>query len=224
MYEPLARAAQSCAEIKCNQAPKHKVIGYTKLSGVDFDFEQSSRLSETQNQQMAQLAQEVRAKVGKTKLIALTSYHVGADPLNCQDSNILENCSFTETARSIHHGEVLPLLNSSQEIFDFHNIMVYDAGRNYDFATAMFNYAKIIGDPKKLRIGVSINQQWGPHGGFVMPNSENISRMRWQQEHSFGGFFVWALGANTEARDLESQISMFNSFVDATKTDPKLSQ
>lgn len=205
-----------CIQKKCPGKPDYLLIGYTQLSGVDFDFEQSSRLSPLQNQQLASLARQVRKLVGNAKTIALTTYHVGADPIECRDSAVLKNCSFRETDRSSHHGEALNLLRSTIGVFDFYNVMTYDAGRNFDYKTSMNNYFEAVGDRSKLRLGISINQQWGQLGNFVMPLRENVARAKWQATEKYGGFFIWALGASTEARALESQISMFNLFSFAT--------
>jgi chitinase len=93
--------------------------------------------------------------------------------------------------------------------------MTYDAGRNFDYKTSMNNYFKAVGGRSDLRFGVSINQQWGQHGRFVMPVNENNARAKWQAEQKYGGFFVWAIGASSEARSLDSQIRIFNLLVDA---------
>lgn len=215
VYQKTRKA--DCQKSDCNDSSNYQIIGYTQLSGIDFDFEQAARLSLKQNQQLAFLAKRVRELVGNSKSIVLTTYHVGADPINCKDSNIVENCSYREPERSSHHGEVLNLLHSSIGVFDFYNVMTYDAGRNFDYKTSMNNYAKALGDPADLRFGISINQQWGPPGGFVMPFQENNARAAWQAKEKYGGFFVWALGASSEARTLGSQIRVFNSFVDSAK-------
>jgi hypothetical protein len=215
VYQKISK--DDCQKNSCNDRSNYQIIGYTQLSGIDFDFEQAARLSLEQNQQLAFLAKRVRELVDNSKSIVLTTYHVGADPINCKDSNIVENCSYREPERSSHHGEVLNLLNSSIGVFDFYNVMTYDAGRNFDYKTSMNNYAKALGDPADLRFGISINQQWGPPGGFVMPLQENNARAAWQAQEKYGGFFVWALGASSEGRSLGSQIRAFNSFIDAAK-------
>lgn len=203
-------------QTSCNQCVYH-LLGYTTLSGIDFDFEHSARLTEKQNELLTNLVKLIRKKVGKEKLIALTTYHVGADPLNCANPKITADCSFIRHDRSKHHGEVRPLLASTLGLFDFYNIMTYDAGREFDYKTAMTNYNSIIKQASKLRLGVSINQQWGPYGGFVMPHHENVSRVKWAKEQGFGGYFLWALGASTELRDLHSQIALFNELSVASK-------
>lgn len=213
VYQKTSKA--DCQNNGCNDSSNYQIIGYTQLSGIDFDFEQAARLTLKQNQQLAFLAKRVRELVGDNKSIALTTYHVGADPINCKDSNIIEHCSFREPDRSSHHGEVLDLLQSSIGVFDFYNVMTYDAGRNFDYKTSMNNYSKALGNQVDLRFGISINQQWGQLGSFVMPLAENNARARWQAQHKYGGFFVWALGASSEARPLDSQIRVFNSLVDS---------
>ena len=189
-----------------------KQIGEVELDGVDFDFEQAKRLSKQQNELLLDLSKRLRNKIGKNKRIVLTAYHVGADPLPCLKETIQQDCSYKQLPRSSHHGEVIPLLNESRGLFDYYNIMAYDAGRDFDYQTAMQNYRREIGDPALLRLGVTINAQWGPGGTFVMPVTENQQRIAWQAESGFGGFFVWALGQNTERRSLESQVRLINDF------------
>jgi hypothetical protein len=204
-----------CQEAHCKDDANYQLIGHTQLSGIDFDFEQASRLTLKQNQQLAFLARRVRELVGENKSVILTTYHVGADPLSCRNSSVIKDCSFRELDRSSHHGEVLSLLQATLGVFDFYNIMTYDAGRNFDYKTSINNYLKIISNRSKLRLGMSINRQWGQFGGFVMPLDENLARAKWQAKQGYGGFFIWALGANTESRTLDSQIRIFNSLVNA---------
>lgn len=194
----------------------YKLLGHTQLAGVDFDFEQSTRLSERQNTQLTKLVKKIRSLIGDSKLIALTTYHVGADPAECRNPNYYERCSFTNPQRSVHHGEVRTVLTASLGLIDFYNVMTYDAGRGFDYQTSLRNYAAIIKQPQKLKVGISINRQWGPSGGFVMPHKANIERIEWQKRHGFGGFFVWALGASTEIRSLQSQIELFNHLASIT--------
>ncbi|MBL4673257.1 MAG: hypothetical protein JKX81_13450 [Arenicella sp.] len=214
IYQKISRP--DCQQNRCDDRSDFQIIGHIQLSGIDFDFEQAARLTLKQNQQLAFLAKRVRELVGNSKSIVLTTYHVGADPINCKDSNISENCSFKEAKRSSHHGEVLDLLHSSIGVFDFYNVMSYDAGRNFDYKTSMDNYVKALGNRAKLRFGLSINQQWGQLGNFVMPLQENNARATWQAKQEYGGFFVWALGASSEARPLDSQIRVFNSLIDTS--------
>jgi hypothetical protein len=219
VYQKIAKS--DCKQKRCDDNSDYQIIGHTQLSGIDFDFEQAARLTLGQNQQLAFLAKRVRELVGNSKSIVLTTYHVGADPINCKDSSIIENCSYREPERSSHHGEALGLLQSSIGVFDFYNVMTYDAGRNFDYKTSMSNYSKAVGGRADLRFGISINRQWGQLGGFVMPLQENNARAAWQAEEKYGGFFVWALGASSEARSLDSQIRIFNSFVDAANDSSK---
>jgi chitinase len=195
-----------------SESGERTVVGHAQLDGVDFDFEQSKRLTEAQNELVLKLAMLVRKEVNQSKRIVLTTYHVGADNPDCIDDLVLKGCSFTEIPRSSHHGEVLPILKSSVGVFDYYNVMTYDAGRGFDYQTAMANYHQVVGNRALINLGVTINRQWGPDGGFVMPVAENNHRVSWQQQQGFGGFFVWALGKSSEARNLDSQVSLFNEF------------
>jgi hypothetical protein len=184
--------------------------GTVYLDGIDFDFEKAARLTEKENSDLLELAKRVRQLIGKDKLLSLTTYHVGADPVECADSSVKENCSFVEDDRSAHHGEVLPLLENGKDVFDIFNVMAYDAGQNFLWKTAMNNYARTIGGKDKLMLGTSINSQWGPENNFVETKENNLERARWQKANGFGGFFTWAFGANTQNMSLSDQITYIN--------------
>lgn len=189
--------------------------GSVYLDGIDFDFEKAARLTEKENDDLLQLATRVRQLIGKDKLLSLTTYHVGADPVNCADSSILENCSYIENKRSTHHGEVLPLLQQSKDIFDFFNVMAYDAGPNFLWKTAMNNYGNAVGDKSKIVLGTTINSQWGPDNNFVESKENNLERARWQKQQGFGGFFTWTIGASTENLSIAQQVEYINEMKSA---------
>ena len=195
----------------------YQLAGYTELDGVDFDFEKTSRITLTEQKQLEKLARRIRQLLGQDKILALTTYHVGADPVECASASYFEDCSYTEQSRSSHHGEVRDILTSASDVFNFFNVMVYDAGENFDYATAMSNYCSLIGDCSKAALGLTINSQWGPNGRFVQSDAENTFRSGWQKDNGYGGIFVWALGSNTENLNFDAQIALINQFIDNAK-------
>jgi chitinase len=174
---------------------QYQKVGTIRLDGVDFDYEKQARLTEEENHNLLKLATRVRALLGANsgKLLSLTTYHVGADPVSCLD-NLTAECSYN--GKTDHSGEVLTLLKEGKSLFDFFNVMTYDAGPDFKYKVAMENYSKVLGDKSKIILGNTINDQWGPNGRFVEPRANNIYRAGWQAENNFGGFFVWALGAS----------------------------
>lgn len=191
----------------------NQLAGTVQLDGIDFDFEKVARLTPEENDNVLAVAKRVRELLnasGSKKLISLTTYHVGADPAECQSNQVTENCSFTESSRSNHHGEVLPLLTKGKDVFDFFNVMAYDAGPNFKYDVAMANYARAVGDKSKIVLGMTINSQWGPEGRFVESRQTNVNRAGWQAENGYGGFFIWTLGANDQQHSLSQQVDYFN--------------
>lgn len=197
---------------------QYKQVGTVQLDGIDFDFEKAARVTPEENANLLDLAKLVRQKTaalsGK-KLLSLTTYHVGADPLECSNPVITQDCSYLEAARSSHHGEVLPILKGGKDVFDFFNVMAYDAGPRFKYPVAMNNYARAIGNPAKVVLGATINSQWGPEGNFVELYQNNIERAAWQASHNYGGFFVWTLGASTENMHFSDQVNYLNEMKDA---------
>ncbi|HHQ6628402.1 TPA: glycoside hydrolase family 18 protein [Serratia fonticola] len=171
----------------------YRQVGTVQLDGIDFDFEKAARLTLEENTNLLDLAKRVRQKMASlsgTKLLSLTTYHVGADPIECSNSTVVQNCSYIELARSSHHGEVLQILKEGKRIFDFFNVMAYDAGQNFKYDVAMKNYARVIENPSKVVLGTTINSQWSPSGNFVESQANNIERAKWQASNNYGGFFV----------------------------------
>ncbi|EKN4180470.1 glycoside hydrolase family 18 protein [Yersinia enterocolitica] len=199
----------------------YQTAGHVYLDGIDFDFEKAARLTEKENADLLALVSRVREMLnenGKSdKLLSLTTYHVGADPENCADNQVFDNCSYIETKRSGHHGEVTKLLADSKDIFDFFNVMTYDAGKSFKYQVAMNNYAKAIGDASKVVVGTSINHQWDEVSNFVETKENNLDRARWQAEKGYGGFFTWALGASTINMSVADQVSYLNDMIDEAK-------
>ncbi|EKT60288.1 glycoside hydrolase family 18 protein [Providencia burhodogranariea] len=197
---------------------QYRQVGTVQLDGIDFDFEKGARLTLDENANLLDLTKRVRQKMASlsgTKLLSLTTYHVGADPLECSNPTVVQNCSYIEPARSNHHGEVLQILKEGKNIFDFFNVMAYDAGPNFKYDVAMKNYARVIENPSKVVLGTTINSQWGPAGNFVESRTNNIERARWQARNNYGGFFVWALGSNNQAMPFVEQVKYINEMIDA---------
>ncbi len=191
----------------------NQLAGTVQLDGIDFDFEKVARLTPQENDNVLAVAKRVRELLnasGNKKLISLTTYHVGADPESCLSNLVTENCSFVESGRSNHHGEVLPLLTKGKDVFDFFNVMAYDAGPRFKYDVAMANYARAVGDKSKIVMGQTINSQWGPEGRFVESRQTNVNRAGWQAEKGYGGFFIWTLGANDQQQSLSQQVDYFN--------------
>ncbi|ANI84224.1 glycosyl hydrolase family 18 protein [Kosakonia oryzae] len=200
----------------CNLANYQKA-GTVQIDGIDFDFEKTARLTPEENNNLIKLVKRVRELLGPNsgKLISLTTYHVGADPLECSSSSVTEGCSFIEDARSTHHGEVLDLLKNSRDLFDFYNVMAYDAGPRFKYDVAMANYAKAVGDAKKIILGNTLTTQWGPEGRYAETRENNIARAAWQAANGYGGVFVWAMGANDTGLSFGDQIDYINDMKNA---------
>jgi len=197
----------------CNFTVYQKA-GTVQLDGVDFDFEKAARITPEENAHLLALVQRIR-ELAPNKTMSLTTYHVGADPVECANSAVLENCSYIETDRSAHHGEVVDLLAKSKNIFDFFNVMTYDAGKNFKYQVALQNYANVLGDKSKVVLGNTINAQWSPQGPFVETDENNVARAKWQAENGFGGLFVWNFGASTEQLSMSAQVAKVNAMIDA---------
>ncbi|MGC9401472.1 Ig-like domain-containing protein [Vibrio genomosp. F10 str. 9ZC157] len=197
---------------------KYQLAGYVQIDGLDFDFEKAARITDKENQDLAALIKLVRQKVGDRKVLSLTTYHVGADPVECEDDSVFEHCSYIEpSGRSSHHGEVIDLLEDTKHDFDFFNVMTYDAGENFLYKVAMENYARHIGDKSKIVLGNTINSQWGPDGNFVETRDNNLERAAWQKDNGYGGFFMWTLGASNQGLSMTEQVEYFNDMIDVSK-------
>ncbi|MFS1418853.1 Ig-like domain-containing protein [Vibrio splendidus] len=199
---------------------KYQLAGYVHIDGLDFDFEKAARITDKENQDLTALIKLIREKVGNTKVLSLTTYHVGADPVECMDASVFENCSYIEeSGRSSHHGEVIDLLKATKNDFDFFNVMTYDAGRNFLYEVAMANYAEYIGDKSKIVLGNTINSQWSPEpgGNFVETRQNNLDRAKWQEDNGYGGFFMWALGYNNQSVSMAEQVDYFNDMISVSK-------
>ncbi|WP_087023173.1 Ig-like domain-containing protein [Thaumasiovibrio subtropicus] len=192
----------------------YQLAGYATIDGVDFDFERTTRITEEDNRNLEALVTLLRERIGESKLLSLTTYHVGADPVECANPAVFDDCSFIEPDRSAHHGEVISLLENTRDTFDFFNVMAYDAGENFRYEVAMANYAKYVGDKEKVVLGNTINSQWGPNGRFVETRENNIKRTQWQKQNGYGGFFIWTLGSNTEGLTMKEQVAYFNELDD----------
>lgn len=198
----------------CNYAT-YQSAGTVQLDGIDFDFEKAARLTDEEGANLLDLATRVKALIPSNKLMSLTTYHVGADPVNCADNTVIDNCSFVESSRSAHNGEVIKLLEDSKNVFNFFNAMTYDAGTSYKYQVAMQNYAKHVGSKAKILVGTSNNAQWSSSGPFTETQANNVQRAKWASENGYGGFFIWALGANSNQMSMADQVSTTNAMIDA---------
>ncbi|XHY20228.1 hypothetical protein ViNHUV68_09280 [Vibrio sp. NH-UV-68] len=197
---------------------KYQLAGYVQIGGLDFDFEKAARITDKENQDLTALIKLIRQKVADKKVLSLTTYHVGADPVECQDAGVFENCSYIEpSGRSSHHGEVIDLIEDTKHDVDFFNVMTYDAGENFLYDVAMNNYARHIGDKSKIVLGNTINSQWGPDGAFVESRANNLKRAQWQKDNGYGGFFMWTLGSNNQGLSMSNQVNYFNDMINASK-------
>lgn len=194
---------------------RYQRAGTVYLDGIDFDYEKRARLTPEENDHLLKLAQRVKALLGanSNKILSLTTYHVGADPVSCLE-NKTPDCSFS--GGSIHFGEVLNLLQQSKGVFDFYNVMAYDAGHNFKYDVAMRNYANAVGDKSKVVMGQTINSQWGEGDiRWVETRANNVARAEWQAANNYGGFFVWTLGRNDQEMRINDQIAYVAEMKDA---------
>ncbi|MFO4689025.1 glycoside hydrolase family 18 protein [Vibrio cholerae] len=195
----------------------YQMVGTTKLDGLDFDFEKGARITEQENENLLKLVSSLRQRKPDA-ILSLTTYHVGADPVECANNDVFEGCSYTENQRSSHHGEVLPALTQGKDLFDMFNVMAYDAGKNFDYQQAMKNYAQVVGDAGKVVLGVTMNSQWAPKeqgGNFVETKEKNLERGSWQSNNGYGGTFVWAFGFNTEQMSFSDQVDYYNEIIES---------
>ncbi|EML7933747.1 glycoside hydrolase family 18 protein [Providencia rettgeri] len=203
-----------------NQA-QYQQVGTVQLDGIDFDFEKAAMLTLEENKNLLDLVKRVRQKMTifpDKKLLSLTTYHVGADPVECLSPTVTQDCSYIEPRRSSHHGEVLHILKEGKDIFDIFNVMAYDAGPNFKYDVAMKNYARVVEKPSKVVLGMTINSQWGPSGSFVETRDNNINRAIWQARNNYGGFFVWALGSNNQGIAFAEQVNYINTMIEAANS------
>ncbi|WP_159282854.1 glycoside hydrolase family 18 protein [Rahnella variigena] len=206
---------------KVDASNQYVRVGVVQIDGIDFDFEKVARLTVEENTNLLDLAKRLRQKAAllpDKKLLSLTSYHVGADPVSCLSAAVTQDCSYIEPSRSTHHGEVLTILKGGKDIFDIFNVMAYDAGPRFKYDIAMKNYAAVIGKPSKVLLGNSINTQWGPEGNFTETHSKNIERAAWQARNNYGGFFIWTLGSSTQGMSFAEQVNYLNAMIDASKS------
>ena len=203
----------------------YQLVGYVQLDGLDFDFEKAARITEQENRNLEDLIAKIRSKIGNTgeKVLSLTTYHVGADPVECSNDSIFEvdglKCSYIDpSGRSKHHGEITSLLQNTKDQFDFFNVMTYDAGEDFLYKESMRNFAAAVGDRSKIVLGNTINKQWTPNSqdGFIESRENNLERAAWQRKEGFGGFFMWTLGATSgHQMSFADQVEYFNEQIRA---------
>lgn len=215
---PEAKISGACLSTNWNgtcNLGNYQLAGTVQIDGVDFDFEKAARISPEESANLLALVTRIKALAPANKIMSLTTYHVGADPENCANSGITANCSYIETDRSAHNGEVSDLLVQSKNIFSFFNVMTYDAGKNFKYQVALQNYAAKVGDKSKVVMGNTINAQWAPDGAFVETDANNNARAKWQAQNGYGGLFVWNFGANTQQLSMADQVAKTNAMIAA---------
>ena len=193
------------------------IVGFN-IDGIEFDFERQVRISPALNDAFVKLVERIREiqtdstvlrEIGVSRsdvendMIMLTTYHVGADPVECGTNPNLgpaDGCSFVYEERSSHHGEVVRLLKNIEDknLFDAYNIMLYDAGRTEVFhpEIAIDNYIKYL-PPERVNGGITIKEQWGPTGNFTRSEALNHSFIKLFKEKGLNGYFTWSIGGAT---------------------------
>ncbi|STX28869.1 Glycosyl hydrolases family 18 [Legionella beliardensis] len=178
---------------KGNISYPNDLIGQVTIDGVDLDVETGGRLSSAISNNIALLTTHLKKYLNPGKLITFAGFSVGADPNDSQ-------CTVPE---SIHCGEDIPLLQSTGHLFDWVNVMAYDAGQKYAtslYQIAMANYAKYL--PKsKLLLGLDIQLQWP---GFSETAEQLAAKALWQKQNGYGGAMFWGVNVqNNPTQELE---------------------
>ncbi len=200
------------------------------IDGIDLDFERTIRISPRLNDALFELIKRIRqlqqddaflSEIGVSKdkvkddIIILTTYHIGADPVECATNTNLgpdDGCSFPIAERvkhAVHAGELTRLLKKLQgtDLVDSYNLMLYDAGHEKDFypAVAIDNYLKYV-PANRLNGGVSVKAQWALEGPFVKTQSQNAAMINLYKSKNLHGYFTWSLGGGgvgTPSEDID---------------------
>lgn len=210
---------------------KPKPIPGLDIAGIDLDFERSIRMTPGLNDALVKLVKRVKklqfdtsflAKYNinpssvQNDLISLTAYHVGADPVDCATNLQLgpdDACSFVSENRSLHHGEMTRLLEAMKEdnLFDFYNLMEYDAGKGSDFhpEISIDNFVNYV-PANRILGGLSIKSQWGPNGNFVATRDENVQMLNLFKSKGLRGYFTWSTGGTYESAKDYKEFSYYS--------------
>lgn len=203
----------------CQTNCSYKEVGKVYLDGIDFRFWYATGfphpIDENQNDGVLKLFQLVREKLGPDshKLLSLSTAAEGADPIECKDNTVFENCSYTGNRRAYYHGQLLPLLKKGKNVFDFFNVNDSRAGDDYQYKVALANYVHAVGDSKKIVLGLTVPSD---NEGCVNSRYEYMVRAEWQASNNYGGFSFRSLTGGTIAgRSFAPLLEYFNDLKNA---------
>lgn len=182
--------------------------GTVQFDGVDLDVEAGGRF-QNQTALIALIKELRKLPAMQGKLITLTTLHVAADPVECQNEKLAE-CSYPYSQFSGEHVETLKAVG---KLVDYVNIMAYDAGPNYPYQVAIKNYMQYVAK-EKINLGLDLERQWP---GFIMDETELLKRAYWSTHNEFGGLggaMVWGYGVSATGYDFENQKRLIKEFGD----------
>lgn len=202
--------AKSIADVVNRPYPVYKsdmsypadLIGNVYIDGVDLDVETGGRLSSQVSSNVALLTTNLKKYLNSGKLITFAGFSVGADPNNSQ-------CT---VPTSIHCGEDIPLLQSVGTLFDWVNLMAYDAGQEYAtslYKVALANYAKYL--PKeKILLGLDVQAQWP---GFTETAQQLAVKAAWQKQNGYGGAMFWGVGVQNNPTQEQQYVDAISAAI-----------
>ncbi len=203
----------------CQTNCSYKEVGKVYPDGIDFRFWYATGfpqpLDEKQNDSVLKLFQLVREKLGpdSKKLLSLSAAAEGADPVECKDNTVFENCSYTGNRRAYYHGQLLPLLTKGKNVFDFFNVNDSRAGDDYQYKVALANYVHAVGDSTKIVLGLTVPSD---NEGYLNSRYEYMVRAEWQASNNYGGFSFRSLTGGTIAgRSFAPLLEYFNDLKNA---------
>ncbi len=168
------------------------LLGYVRISGVDFDVEVADAATLAAiTPYLVKVVAAVHQAV-PSAYIGFATYSVAADPIGA--------CTVSGSA---HCGEALPLIaamkNAGLGNVVIYNVMAYDAGQNFVtganplYPTAMQNYVNAVGNPAQVILGLDLQSQWP---GFTLNCAQLKAEAQWAYTHPAitGGTFLWEIG------------------------------
>ena len=187
-------------------------LGNVTIDGVDLDVETGVRLSSTVSNNVALLVTSLKKYLNPGKVITFAGFSVGADPTN-------NNCPVPGSANcctvngSVHCGEDVPLLQNVGNLFDWINVMAYDAGQTYAtslYQVALANYAQYM--PKsKILLGLDIQQQWDPTTPFIETAQQLAAKAAWQMQNGYAGAMFWGVGVTNQPTVEEQYVNTIST-------------
>lgn len=160
-------------------------LGNVTIDGIDLDVEAGgNRVSDAIADNVIQLTQSLKKYLNADKIITFTGFSVGADPI--------DQCT---VPGSQHCGEDIKILLGAGSLFDWVNVMAYDAGREYansKYQIALTNYANYLGKNKTV-LGLDLQSQWGQRGNFQETPSELATKALWQKQNNYAGAMLWGV-------------------------------